>query len=233
MSKIVKMIPNAITAMNLVCGVLGVVAVLAYGSISYAFALMLCAAVFDFLDGLAARLLKAYSEIGKQLDSLSDLVSFGVLPAFMMFAITRYCHGPIKLAPFIFVVFAAFRLAKFNCDDRQHDSFLGLPVPAAAIIAGALCHVIAFYQIYLPVRLPWTMPLVALVLGILMVSEIPMFAMKFGGGAKADKKTAFKRIAFLAVLVATAVATPLLGLAWSVIPLAGFSFYVLLNVAVR
>lgn len=226
------MIPNAITAMNLVCGIMGVLAIL-YGSIHYAFILMLCAAVFDFLDGLAARILKAYSEIGKQLDSLSDLVSFGVLPSFMMFAVVHHCPGWLKFTPFIFAVFAAFRLAKFNVDDRQHDSFLGLPVPAAAIIAGSLCHVIFAYHIGFAAESPWFISLVALVLGILMVSEIPMFAMKFGGAAKADKKTTVKRMVFLAAVAVIAAGTLIAGYVWTLIPLLVFSFYVLLNIVVR
>lgn len=229
------MIPNAITSMNLLCGVLGVIAALR-GHVDYAFLLMLLASVFDFMDGLAARILKAYSEIGKQLDSLSDMVSFGVLPAIMMFATANRCNCPIEFVPLLFAVFAALRLAKFNIDERQHSSFIGLPSPAAAIIAGSLCHFMSTSNIcyFVPLlKAPWFMPLVAVILGVLMVCNIPMFALKLGGGDKADKKTAIKRIAFLVALVIIAAVVLLTGIVWSAIPLLGFSFYILLNIVIR
>ena len=154
---IVKNIPNTITSMNLLCGVLGVIASL-NGRLELAFVLMISAAAFDFCDGLAARLLKAYSnqsgqrsadhgggavpdsavllkaysEIGKELDSLADDVSFGVLPAVMLFSVSGTDIVVLKYLPLLLAVFSALRLAKFNLDERQHDSFIGLPTPAAA-----------------------------------------------------------------------------------------------------
>ena len=130
---IIRHIPNTITSMNLLCGVLGVIASL-NGRLELGFELMILAAVFDFCDGLAARLLKAYSEIGKELDSLADDVSFGVLPAVMLYQISGTDILILKYLPLVLAAFSALRLAKFNLDERQHDSFIGLPTPAAAMI---------------------------------------------------------------------------------------------------
>ena len=130
-----KYIPDLITSMNLVCGLLGVVFTLK-SRLDIAFACMLAAAVFDFLDGLAARALDAYSDLGKELDSLCDLVSFGVLPALMLCFLMqtyRFDGSWICWLPLLLAVFSALRLAKFNVDPRQTDGFLGLPTPAAAL----------------------------------------------------------------------------------------------------
>ena len=125
--KLFKHIPNTITSMNLLCGALGVIFTF-QGAPDIAFLLMLAAAVCDFFDGLSARLLKAYSPVGKELDSLADCVSFGLLPAMMMHR--RLVEGGITgftaYIPLIISVFAALRLAKFNVDDRQSENFLGL-----------------------------------------------------------------------------------------------------------
>ncbi len=112
-------VPNTITSMNLLCGVLGVIASL-NGRLELAFVLMIVAAAFDFCDGLAARLLKAYSEIGKELDSLADDVSFGVLPAVMLFSVSGTDIVVLKYLPLLLAVFSALRLAKFNLDERHH-----------------------------------------------------------------------------------------------------------------
>ena len=133
--RIVKHIPNTITCLNLLSGVMGII-VLFGGRPDQAFFLMLAAAVFDFCDGLAARALGAYSELGKELDSLADMVSFGVLPAMMLFVGTS--HPYLRFVTLLLVAFSALRLAKFNLDERQHASFLGLPTPASAMICGSL-----------------------------------------------------------------------------------------------
>ena len=112
---IIRHIPNTITSMNLLCGVLGVIASL-NGRLELGFELMILAAVFDFCDGLAARLLKAYSEIGKELDSLADDVSFGVLPAVMLYQISGTDIWILKYLPLVLAAFSALRLAKFNLD---------------------------------------------------------------------------------------------------------------------
>ena len=138
-------IPNTITSMNLLCGVLGVIAALE-ARFDWAFYLMLFGAVCDFCDGLTARLLKAYSPLGKELDSLADLVTFGVLPSLMLHEMMRVCTFGNSIwcyVPLLIAVFSGLRLAKFNIDERQHSSFLGLPTPACAMICGSLCYFIA------------------------------------------------------------------------------------------
>ena len=173
-----KHIPNTITLMNLLCGVLGVISAVK-GRPYIAFPLMLAAAVFDFCDGLAARLLGAYSNIGKELDSLSDMVSFGVLPALMLVYGAQevglqpawLCYIPLFLA-----LMSALRLAKFNVDDRQSTDFIGVATPTSAIMSGALC--------YSGITLPgWFFPAFAVVMGLLLVSEIPMFGIKIAKDA--------------------------------------------------
>ena len=146
--KIKKHIPNSITSLNLLSGCLSIL--LAFeGYLTYAVYLIFAAAIFDFLDGLSARVLKAYSNVGKELDSLADIVSFGVAPAVIVFhmmkiALFRTVHMPplesltiyqivFLIAPFLIAVLSGVRLAKFNVDDRQSDSFIGLAVPANAL----------------------------------------------------------------------------------------------------
>ena len=205
-----KYIPNTITALNLACGVLGVVFALD-GRVDLAFALMLAAALFDFCDGLAARVLDAYSEMGKQLDSLADMVSFGVLPAVMMHRTMSLCtwyHGWLCYIPLAFAVFAGLRLAHFNVDERQHSSFIGLASPVAALLCASLCCFTAFEPLSALAQwcgTLWFIPTLALASGVLMVSGVPMFSLKFGKGMEADSKLKFKRISFLAEAFAIAV----------------------------
>lgn len=180
-----RQIPNLITLGNLFCGVESLFASLALDDVRMA-AIWICAGIFlDFFDGLAARLLKVPSELGKQLDSLADVVTSGVAPAFLMF---RLVEVPLKEAyplwvvilcmlPFLLMpLFAAYRLAKFNIDTRQSHSFLGLPVPANALVwVGLALSGIAATNLYLGIA----MAVVALAVNILMVSEVPMFSLKF------------------------------------------------------
>lgn len=142
MNKLIKNIPNCITSLNLGAGVLAIIAAAHSSTImwglygfQWAFIFMAIAAVADFLDGFAARMLKAYSDLGKELDSLCDLVSFGVAPGLTLFFLLQdlgidpwLCWTTILIP-----VAAAFRLARFNIDTRQTTTFIGLPVPANAI----------------------------------------------------------------------------------------------------
>ena len=230
--KIKKYIPNTITSMNLLSGLIGVIATFG-GRLDIAFLLMLAAAAFDFCDGFAARLLHSYSDIGKELDSLSDMVSFGVLPALMMHKLMSFQQtGWVIYIPLIIAVFSALRLAKFNVDERQHYSFIGLPTPSCAIICGSLCSFIyseQFSGISGWAASPYIIPAIAVVLSLLLVSEIPMFSMK---GSKEGKDTvlSFKRIAFLTIVVLIAIAVFVAGLHWTLIPLMSFVTYVLMNV---
>ena len=228
-----KAIPNSITSMNLLCGVVGVMFTF-NGRPDIAFVMMLAAAVFDFLDGLAARALDAYSDVGKELDSLCDVVSFGVLPALMLHRtmVAFSGAGIFSCLPLVLAVFSALRLAKFNVDDRQHGSFIGLPTPASAMICGALCCFVYMEPASAPARwcsTVWALPLLAVVLSFLLISELPMFAMKFGKGIESDRRTRCKRMAFAGLTLAAAVVTAVLGLHWSLTVLLAFLGYILIN----
>ncbi|MBR6246028.1 MAG: CDP-diacylglycerol--serine O-phosphatidyltransferase [Bacteroidales bacterium] len=229
-----KHIPNTITLMNLLCGSLGVIFTLK-GQPQTAFLLMLGASVFDWCDGLAARLLGAYSDIGKELDSLCDMVSFGLLPALMLccaMAASNPCTV-LSYVPLFIALMSALRLAKFNIDERQHESFLGLPTPACAILCGALASFIdAAPESWLAglASSYWFIPVLSLCLGLLLVSEIPMFSFKFGKGIHSDKATAITRIVFLSLSVLSIPAVLLAGLHWPLIPLLVFVLYILINI---
>ena len=130
-------IPNLLTLSNLFCGAMAVVAALE-GNLVLAFWLVMLSALCDFLDGFAARLLNQYSALGVQLDSLADMVSFGLVPSTVVFSICRTLGLGAEFAalgylPFIIVLFSALRLARFNIDESQHEEFLGLPTPACAL----------------------------------------------------------------------------------------------------
>ena len=227
-----KHIPNTITSMNLLSGIMGVICTM-HGELVMAFVLMLAAAVFDFCDGMAARLLKAYSPKGKELDSLSDMVSFGVLPALMLVQ-TMQMHGNTGLCsylPLFLAAMSALRLAKFNIDERQTADFLGVATPTAAMVCGSLCcYMASTPQSFLHnwAGSCWAIPLLALVLGLLLVSEIPMFGMKVAPG---HKLLDAKRIVFLCLAAAAIVLTAVLRLNWSLAVLLIFVVYLVENLA--
>ena len=221
-----KHIPNTITSMNLLAGIMGVIFTLE-GHLEWALPLMVLAAVFDFCDGLAARLLGAYSPIGGELDSLADLVSFGVLPAMMLYKVQPVdAPAVLRYIPLFVAVMSAVRLAKFNVDDRQTLDFLGLPTPSCAMLCGSLA-----YFMYVNGGVPagagvWLLDAIAVMLGLLLVSEIPMFGMKI---KKGHKLLDTKRIAFLILAAAAVLAVVLLRQDWSLAVLAVFSVYVVEN----
>lgn len=224
-----KHIPDSITSMNLLCGVMGVILTME-GRPDLGFLMMIGGALFDFFDGLSARLLKASSGIGKELDSLADVVSFGVLPSLMLF---KACGSmPMKYITLLIAVFSALRLAKFNLDERQHEGFLGLPTPASAMVCGSL----AYYVHIAPGSFlaswcagPVFLPVLSIILCALLVSEIPMFSMKFGGGIKSSRSDSVGRIAFLIVCVLSLLSVALTGSSWSLAVLAAFTGYILIN----
>lgn len=234
--KITKYVPDFLTSMNLACGSVAIVQSFA-GHFDAAFLLMLLAAVFDFCDGLAARALNAYSELGKELDSLADMVSFGVLPSMMLFNLMRACtfgENPLCYAALLIAVFSGIRLAKFNVDERQHENFIGLPTPACALICGSLCCFVAHEPASLPAI--WSagilfIPLLSLCLGLLLVCEIPMFSMKLTAESiKRHDAVFWKRLLFLAVALLCVAAVFLTGFHWSLAVLLVFCVYVLKNV---
>lgn len=228
---LIKHIPNTITAMNLLSGVIAVIFTFEDRP-DIAFCLMLLAAVFDFCDGLCARLLHAYSDIGKELDSLCDMVSFGLLPALMLFETMRMNALDCRLSwiPLSIAVFSALRLAKFNIDERQHSSFIGLATPACAILCGSLsCLVLKepdFWLTRFVVEHGWAIPALSLLLSGLLVSEIPMFSMKIAPG---HRLLDAPRVIFLGIAAVTLVLPLVSGLHWSLFPLLLFVGYILEN----
>lgn len=224
---IVKHIPNTITLLNLLAGVTGVIFTLS-GDPAAGLPCMLAAAVFDFCDGLAARLLNAHSPIGKELDSLADMVSFGVLPAVMLYMMIGGAVWWVRCIPLLLAAFSALRLAKFNVDTRQESNFLGLPTPASALLAAAFCHyTLMATPAWLESCMIWLAPALALGLSALVVSELPMFGMKI---KKGQKLLDGKRIVFLAFAVLSLVFTVVFSQPWSLAILLIFIFYVLENV---
>jgi CDP-diacylglycerol---serine O-phosphatidyltransferase len=190
-------VPNAITALNLVCGSLAVFFAVD-GQLGWAAIFIFTAAVFDFLDGFAARLLKAYSVIGKELDSLADMISFGLAPAAIVFTMLEYAlfekNLPIHeidatwsewitlYSSLVIPIAGAFRLAKFNTDDRQTDQFLGMPIPSNAIYFASLALILEIGSnlSVMPIILnKFTILASIYICSFLMVSELPMFNLKF------------------------------------------------------
>ena len=171
-------IPNLITLCNLLCGVIASY-VAVQGDIRLAALLICLGIVFDFFDGMTARLLGVSSPMGKELDSLADVVTSGVAPAMILLQMLQQ-HAPdsrVAAVAFLVPLFAAYRLAKFNLDTRQSHSFLGLPVPSNALIWVG----VALSGSLVPSTWPMValFVLVSLVGDVLMVSELPLFSLKF------------------------------------------------------
>lgn len=240
---IVKHIPNFITSLNLVCGILSII-VMIEGNIIPAFYLILLAAVFDFLDGLSARILDAYSDVGKQLDSLADMVSFGIAPTMLMFYYIKYSflfhqsgfaietaawHEIIILFSVILIAVASgFRLAKFNIDPDQSFSFSGLPTPANAILIASAGLVI--FSPDHPENLrqfilnPYLLFVSTLVLSFLLVSKIPMLSLKFKDYKFGNNITRylFLLISFALLILFKVIAIPVIIIVYIFISVAGW-----------
>ncbi len=171
-----KHIPNFITSLNLYAGCLAIY----YGfrgDYELVLLFVLLAAVFDFADGLAARLLHAYSPMGKELDSLADVVSFGVAPGILVLSMLTQSNLPywVAFSGFIIPVFSALRLAKFNIDERQTSSFIGIPTPANALFWVGMGY--SFSEVL--IANPWYILAFTFIFSGLLVSELPMFSLKF------------------------------------------------------
>ena len=192
-NRITRLIPNTITCCNLLSGCMAVMA--AFNADAWRTLLWVVAgAIFDFCDGLSARLVKAYSPVGKELDSLADLVTFGLAPAMLCLMTLRQFNYPtdflVSAFPYIglvLVVFAALRLAKFNTDERQTSSFLGLAVPANALF---WCGLFQNDLSAIP-EAPWIIGALVILFAWLMISDIPMFSLKFKSLKWADNKIRF------------------------------------------
>lgn len=170
-----RIIPDSITSCNLISGSIAVFMAIE-GAFVWAFFFILLGAFFDFFDGLSSRLLKAPSPIGVQLDSLADDITFGLAPAMILFSYLRPILGWWAFLALIMAAFSALRLAKFNVDERQHDSFIGLATPANAIFWGGLCCLPVSFIPY--DWMAWCMLGLSLVSCYLMNAEIPFFSFK-------------------------------------------------------
>ncbi|MDX9883314.1 MAG: CDP-alcohol phosphatidyltransferase family protein [Prolixibacteraceae bacterium] len=212
-------VPNFVTTLNLVSGTLAVFFG-ADGQLGWAAVFIFAAAVFDFCDGFAARLFHAYSDIGKELDSLADLVSFGLAPATIVFAMLELTlfgvNRPIfeieatpgqwivLFTSLLIPVAGAFRLAKFNTDTRQSESFLGLPIPANAIFFASLALIVeigAKQNIISFILNKYSILTTVFACSFLMVSELPMFSMKFKNLKIKDNTIRFVFLGGIAILL--------------------------------
>lgn len=182
---ITKYIPNTITCFNLASGCFATIMAL-QGDLKAAIIWIIIAAIFDFSDGLAARLLKAYSPLGKELDSLSDIVSFGVAPGMSLYVLLATAVGSLEISgiswlpylAFVIPVFSGLRLAKFNVDERQSTSFIGMPVPAHALLWGSLSYVLQPFITNHALYILIACLIASMATSYLLVSKVPMFSMK-------------------------------------------------------
>ena len=232
-------LPNAVTCLNLLCGCLALKFIFA-GELETGAWLVAAAALADFADGLLARALRVSSAIGKDLDSLADMVSFGVVPGAMLFHLLIVAtslepgdagfavrsNGLLAYLPyvgFLVTIFSALRLAKFNNDTRQTTSFIGLPTPACTLVVASLPLILAYDQFGLRdvVLNPVVLLGLTVLLSGLLVAELPLFALKFKSLRWADN-----RRRFIFMLLAAGL---LLGLRAAAVPLVVL-LYVLLSV---
>lgn len=231
-----KHIPNFITTLNLFSGCIGIIIALQY-RIDYAAYFIVIAALFDFMDGMAARLLHVKSEIGKELDSLADVVSFGVLPGIIIYQLMAYSPNTpatgsyisiFSLIALIIPILSAVRLAKFNLDTRQTTSFIGLPVPANALFLGSLP--LIKMQAGFSDSMSWLtnitdnyyiLAFIAVGMSLLLVSEIPLISLKFSNLTFADNKPQYILVLFAVITFAlvTFTAIPLIILAYILLSL--------------
>ena len=185
-----KHIPNTPTLCNLICGCIAAyMALQPEPQYATAFYFIIGGAVFDFFDGFAARLLHVSSPLGKELDSLADDITFGMAPAAIVFAMLRqtvpaivpeghWAATALPFAAFLIAAFSALRLAKFNLDERQATSFVGLPTPANALVWGALATA-AHTHIATTPWAAWALLAGVVASSLILVAEVPMFALKF------------------------------------------------------
>ena len=209
-------VSNFITLSNLLCGCLGIMAVLVDGDLKRGGLLIVIALILDFFDGFAARLFNEASELGKQLDSLADVVSFGVLPGFILFRLigdSGFFPENTQYAAFAIPLFSALRLAKFNIDTRQAYGFIGLPTPANAVAIGIFPFLledsIAISEL---ITQSWFLIVYIAVFSYLLISELPLPALKFKNYGWAENKFSytFLAIALVLLLVLKLVAVPVI-----------------------
>lgn len=180
-----KHIPNALTCCNLLCGCVGIVEIF-HGNMILSCLLIGLAGIFDFLDGFAARALKVTSPIGKDLDSLADVVTFGLLPSIIIYQLILRSTETIAEMwmpniAFLIAIFSALRLAKFNNDPRQSDSFIGLPTPANGFLIASFPFLLRDNpEVWNPIIVDTThLILFTCIISFLLISELPLLALKF------------------------------------------------------
>ena len=201
-------IPNMLTLGNLLCGTAATIALLTTGDFTLAFWLMVISAIFDFFDGFAARLLHSTSAIGVQLDSLADMVSFGLVPSVALWTLfeqapqltpmSEQVANIVQYATLFIVAFSALRLAKFNIDDTQHTEFCGLPTPANGLFCLSLAMLASAGEFTLYHEV---IASIAIIMALLLVSPIRMFALKFKGFGWKANILRYSFILFSAVMV--------------------------------
>ena len=201
-------IPNFLTLGNLVCGANAAIAILTNGDFKLAFWFVVASAIFDFCDGFAARLLKSTSAIGVELDSLADMVSFGLVPAVAMFSwygmAPQASQLPANIVVWggyltlIVVAFSALRLARFNVDDTQHTEFSGLPTPANGLFCLSLAMLAQMGEISFSKEI---VLVISIVMACLLISPIRMFALKFKGFGWKGNELRYSFIAVCAALI--------------------------------
>ena len=176
--QIKRIIPNSLTCANLLCGSVSVF-MATQEEFLWAFVLILAGGLFDFFDGASARWLKVPSPLGVQLDSLADDITFGLAPSMVLFCYLKPIIGWWALIALLIAAFSALRLAKFNIDERQTTSFIGLATPPNAIFWASL--VCWLHSISIPTWVAWLLLPFSLVSCYLLVSEIPFFSFKSAG----------------------------------------------------
>lgn len=218
--KLISCIPNTLTLCNLLSGCVAIIMAfnhsLQFGPLSgleWAYVMIGAAAVFDFCDGASARLLHAYSALGKELDSLSDLVSFGVAPAMMVLNLmlaNETAHAWLCYGALFIPAMGALRLAKFNIDTRQATTFRGLPIPANAIFWIGICGWIERYTY------PGSAVMLVLIaiVSLAMVSDLRMFSLKFKNFALRDN---LLRYVIIIAAIAFVAFYGVSGLAWTIV----------------
>ena len=220
---LLRHLPNAMTCGNLLCGCLGIMQVFR-GELTTASWLILLAAALDFGDGFVARLVNAQSPIGKELDSLADCVTFGVLPAFIVYALFPDT-APVWL-PYValfLAVFSALRLAKFNVDTRQSDSFIGVPTPANGLVVASFPFILQNPALADFIQNSLFLTLYSLLMSYLLVAELPLFALKFKsfGWAENRIKYIFLLLSVLLLLFLQFAAVPLVIVLYIVLSIVG------------
>ena len=205
-----KYIPNLLTLLNLLCGTIAVIFAV-NNELEIAAYFVLLGIFFDFFDGFAARIFKVEGELGKQLDSLADVVTSGVVPGIVIYKLLQtkntieifntevvsWKTQEIELLPFfglLFTLAAAYRLAKFNIDERQTSSFIGLPTPAATLVVLSLPLILNYSSLEFATALienKWFLIILTVVLSFLMNAEIPLFSLKFKDYSWKNNKVKF------------------------------------------